>query len=384
MKKNFSVILVFILMVSMLSTICYASNGISLTSYKELRAMCEYDAMYLYNLGLLKGVSSRELDFGYDLIANRNEAITMIVRISGCEREALSGNYNSPFKDIDNWAKPYISYAYENGITRGTSETTFSGHSPITKEEFVTLVLRTLGYKDGEDFYWRESLALSDKLGITDKYMPYPGNFKRNSMIAICGRAIDTTVKGENYDLGDFVLDTDSDCTYTKRYIHMCTKSARTYNNLNIIESMYDTIGVIPERIFEILWKDGVRITYKRITDDWPELFGACGAYSYSDKLIYINVVFYDTLIHEIGHAISYMHSYYLWPNTGENLVVKARDADLKLGTAKEVMNEYAYTNIREYFAEAFEAYYCNRQNLMKFAPNTYELIRSTLKLCTI
>ena len=51
----------------------------------------------------------------------------MLVRLLGKEEEALAGNWDLPFTDVSKTsaAYPYIGYAYANGLTNGTSATTF-------------------------------------------------------------------------------------------------------------------------------------------------------------------------------------------------------------------------------------------------------------------
>ena len=64
-------------------------------------------------------------------------------------------------------AAPYVGYAYEKGLTNGKSETRFDPDSTIRASEYLTFVLRALGYVSGTDFAWDSAWTLSDKLGIT-------------------------------------------------------------------------------------------------------------------------------------------------------------------------------------------------------------------------
>jgi hypothetical protein len=99
----------------------------------------------LYQLELFKGTEA-----GYELGSEltRAQAATLIVRLMGKETEADSNSYISIFTDVpeDHWAKNYIMYCYENNITYGTSNDTYSPELLIPYDQFQALVLRTLGY----------------------------------------------------------------------------------------------------------------------------------------------------------------------------------------------------------------------------------------------
>lgn len=106
----------------------------------------ETEAEQLNVLGLFRGT-----DDGYRLEKSftRAEGATMLVRLLGKEEEALN-NFatKAPFEDINgHWAEPYIAYCYHNGITNGTSATSFSPENEISAQEYVALVLRSLGYE---------------------------------------------------------------------------------------------------------------------------------------------------------------------------------------------------------------------------------------------
>ncbi|MDR3277904.1 MAG: Ig-like domain-containing protein [Oscillospiraceae bacterium] len=143
----------------------------------------------LHTLGLFQGTGSNaDGTPNYDLACTptRAEAVTMLVRLLGKEAEANGGAWTTPFTDVADWAKPYVGYAYTNELTNGTSETSFSGSSPITAPQYITLVLRALGYADGADFAWDSAWTLSDKLGFTDgRYKAGAAAFTRGDVASI-------------------------------------------------------------------------------------------------------------------------------------------------------------------------------------------------------
>lgn len=72
----------------------------------------------------------------------------MYVCLLGKEAEAKAWSYAIPFTYVPDWAAPYVGYCYENGIANGTSAITFGSNDNMTAAQYLTLVLRTLGYDD--------------------------------------------------------------------------------------------------------------------------------------------------------------------------------------------------------------------------------------------
>ena len=79
------------------------------------------------------------------------------------------------------WASSYVGYAYNARYTKGTSATTFGSLLPVDAAQYLTLVLRAMGYIDGEDFQWDSPWTLSNRLGITDYDPANPGTFTRGT-----------------------------------------------------------------------------------------------------------------------------------------------------------------------------------------------------------
>jgi len=120
----------------------------------------------LKEMGLFKGT-----DKGYELEVkpNRTQAIIFLIRMLGEENEALKSTYKCPFTDVPDWAKNYVGYAYAKGYTKGLNEKTFGANDLVSPAQFVTLMLRALGYNDSNgDFSWDKSVEKAEKLGIVN------------------------------------------------------------------------------------------------------------------------------------------------------------------------------------------------------------------------
>lgn len=120
-------------------------------------------AKVLQELGLFTGTEN-----GYELerSSTRAEAAVMLVRVLGQEKN-IQKSENCPFQDVEPWAIPYINLLYEQKIAFGISEDYFGAADPITPAQYMTYLLRILGYLDTEgDFDWENALGEAQDLGI--------------------------------------------------------------------------------------------------------------------------------------------------------------------------------------------------------------------------
>lgn len=101
----------------------------------------------LNDLGVLKGT-----DKGYELekTLTREESAAILVRLTGNEEKANGKKFEAVFADVDKdrWSYGYVMYCYENEITKGTGKDTFSPTEEIDASQFVTLVMRLLGFTE--------------------------------------------------------------------------------------------------------------------------------------------------------------------------------------------------------------------------------------------
>lgn len=140
----------------------------SLTASKNADHNMLADA--LKSMGLFKGTDTG-YGSGYDLerAPTRIEGLIMFLRLLGEEPEALSTTVTCPFTDVPKWAQGYVAYAYAKGYTRGISATAFGPTQQISAAEYLTFVLRALGYQDSgavQDFSWDTALIKALSLGV--------------------------------------------------------------------------------------------------------------------------------------------------------------------------------------------------------------------------
>lgn len=99
--------------------------------------------VFAYQHGLMTGTA--ESQFSPSDTLTRAMAVQTLYNYSG--KPQTTGN--ARFADVaqDSWYYQAVTWAAENGITTGTSETTFSPDGPITREQFVALIYR---FKNGQ------------------------------------------------------------------------------------------------------------------------------------------------------------------------------------------------------------------------------------------
>ena len=194
MKKIFVVFLSALMLIIGSVTCVYAGSS-------------EYNtADALNGLGLFLGTGN-----GYELEngLTRAQGVTLLVRMIGKEEAAVRGVYDNSFTDVPDWAAGYIGYAYENGITNGTGDTTFSPDAAMTDYMFLTLVLRALDYSDkGEApmFVWDDPYGLAYALDLIDSAEP-DTDFTRADGIAVFWNALDTKLNGTETTLSVWLVE---------------------------------------------------------------------------------------------------------------------------------------------------------------------------------
>jgi|GEM_PF-1641690 len=143
-------------------------------------------------LGLFQGGSN-----GYALTreGSRIEALVMLIRLLGKEEEALSGTWTHPFIDVPAWADKYVGYAYEKGLTKGTTATKF-GTGNTSAQMYFTFLARALGNEDTKSFsVYDHALELAEKYGLLKEenlvvYWICKNKFWRSDMVVASYRAL--------------------------------------------------------------------------------------------------------------------------------------------------------------------------------------------------
>lgn len=178
----------------------------------------------LYDLGLFSGTGTKadgSPNFDLDRTPTRHEAVTMLVSLLGKKDEALAGEWETPFTDVADWAKPFVGYAYANGLTSGTSATTYSGDAPLTAAQYFTFVLKALGYETGTDFQWDKSFEFAAQIGLTDNRYATSKDFFRGDVTIVSRNALDVEQKDSELMLSEKLI---AEGVFTKAALEQTVK----------------------------------------------------------------------------------------------------------------------------------------------------------------
>ncbi len=256
MKKLLTLILALSLMLALAVPVFAASTE------------AEDAATALYNLGLFKGTGKKadgSPNFELDRNSTRNEAVTMLVRLLGKEREALTNDWPTPFSDVVAWVKPYVGYAYVKGLTNGTSPSRYSGDQTVTAAQYLTFVLRALGYTSGSDFQWDKAWELTDRLGITHGQFGETTNraFLRSDMAMVSYNALSAKIKGSDKTLLETILSADAPSPSPSSALRFDDYMARKLNDTEIRALKDADLEVVRKEITTlgdaIAWMDNHR-----------------------------------------------------------------------------------------------------------------------------
>lgn len=117
---------------------------------------------YVYDNGLFAGMSEHE--FGPASVMSRAMVMTVFYNLAGAPKREME-LATATFADVPegSWFTPYVSWAATQGITAGTSETTFSPDLKINREQMVVLL-----YAFGSGYLEMELEARADLTAYED------------------------------------------------------------------------------------------------------------------------------------------------------------------------------------------------------------------------
>ncbi len=166
-------------------------------------------ANVLKELGLFMGT-----DKGFELEkeTNRVQGAVMLVRLLGKENYAKEKNYSHPFIDVPKWASSYVGYMYKNGLTNGISKDKFGSNDKMSAFQYVTFVLRALGYSDKDgDFKWNEPFTKAEEISLLNEaevsYIQSKGIFLRDDVVGISYNALKTKLKDKENSLAEKLIE---------------------------------------------------------------------------------------------------------------------------------------------------------------------------------
>ena len=117
--------------------------GSSAASYADVTSEDNQEAIeVLQAVGIMVGDENG--NFNPDQKVTRNEMAVVMSNLMAYNVATYANT--SPFTDVPSWAEPYVAACYTNGITAGTSATTYGGSESVTTAQAALMVMKALGY----------------------------------------------------------------------------------------------------------------------------------------------------------------------------------------------------------------------------------------------
>lgn len=159
----------------------------------------------LKQLGVIKGDSSGNLNTQNNI--TREEALVTLARMLGVENAAKSTVTAPSFNDVpvNEWSRPYIAYAEIKGWTNGIGKGKFGLGQKVTAQQYVTYMLRALGY--GSTPY-TQSMEKAKSLGLLSdlRMLVNDTELTRGDVFVIMYNTLNTKPSGKDialvYQLG--------------------------------------------------------------------------------------------------------------------------------------------------------------------------------------
>lgn len=336
-------------------------------------------ARALNSLGLFKGVGMKNdgsPDYALGRTPTRNDAVTMLVRLLGKEEEALAGEWEVPFTDVVEWAKPYVGYAYNNGLTGGISATEFGGDNDVTAAQYMTFVLRALGYSSETDFQWNNPWDLALELGLRDE-KDYTTerenlNFVRGGVAIISYRALNVPhkVTGERIIeriYNEALTSQESFASFDDLLGNVrAARLAMTKTNTNIAElQKYTPSGSSTKGVLSAAEVNKLRRTNRQKTVTYEEAVADVDLYFRSFKYAYGAYYYFgDKVFNEIKEKV-------LADLKGKTTVTPG-ELD---GILKKHMSVIRDGHLSRSDYVDYESYYCEGQHFAREGSRYYKLI---------
>lgn len=118
----------------------------------------------LQELNIIKGTES---GLEEDKPLNREQAIVILIRLLGLEKEAQAFEAYGQFSDVPktHWAAKYVDFAYQKGLTNGIGNNLFGVGQPVNRKIMATYMLRALEHT--ADWSKEDIMAKARTEGIT-------------------------------------------------------------------------------------------------------------------------------------------------------------------------------------------------------------------------
>ncbi len=190
MKKIISMVLAGI----MTLTLCFGVAFADEVTADNSKTLLEESADELKGYGILKGDPDGNIRLEDNI--TRAEAIALLIRANADMNEiAQKEIFDIKFDDVEeHWAIQEISFAHQNGLIDGTTETTFEPERNVTNAEFIKMIITLLGYKPKAEImgYPQGYVMTASQRGITsDMNLSLDADATRGDVVKMIANSLD-------------------------------------------------------------------------------------------------------------------------------------------------------------------------------------------------
>ena len=208
--------------------------GSSAASYADVSSEDNVEAIdVLQAVGVMVG--DEDGNFNPDEYVTRNEMAVVMSNLLALNVSNFTSS-SIPFTDVPDWAAPYVAACYADGITSGTSDTTYGGDDTVTAAQAGLMMLKALGYfQYSSDFGSDWQLSAVRQASSIDLYDGVDAGassaMTRNEVAQLALNALEATMvepssDGSTIVVGDITV--SSNVSYDDR-----TSSNRQYTAIN-------------------------------------------------------------------------------------------------------------------------------------------------------
>lgn len=186
----------------------------------------------------------------------RAEMTKIVVAMQGLADAAALSQGATPFADVaaDHWASGYINVAYDQGMVKGTSATTFDPDRKVTYQEALTMIVRACGYVNLQGSWPANYVSKAAQIGVTAG-VPVAGsaNGVRGMIAKLVNNALDAKpMKVSKVDANGVPLEyeVEDDKTVLTKYFTLAEKTgipAYTHKEDPDVEDGYISVLVKDE-----------------------------------------------------------------------------------------------------------------------------------------
>ena len=229
--------------------------GSSAASYKDVTSEYNQEAIDVMEAVSVM-VGDENGNFNPDQKVTRAQMAVIMANLLDLKVDDFK-NAVIPFTDVPEWARPYVAACYADGITSGTSATTYGSNDTVTAAQAGLMMLKALGYfQNAGDFGNDWQLAAIKQASKIDLYDGINAGattaLTRNEVAQLGLNTLEATMvepdgTSGSIELGDIVIDLGgtkyaevvSSSSYAKAFADQ-NDSNETKQTVQLGEKLYD------------------------------------------------------------------------------------------------------------------------------------------------